>query len=171
MSEPNEPKPLLEVHMLSQPRCAAGVRDMIAAIVRRLGFDEQSAGQVALATDEALANVIAHGYQRRDDGAIWMRVYPLDARGRPRCDCQQARGVRIVIEDEGQQVDPRTIQGRDLDDIRPGGLGVHIINHYMDEVCFEKRDGAGMRLTMIRRLASVEKAASAPPAIRPSGDR
>ena len=147
-------QPLVELHILSQPRCAAGVREMVMALSRSLGFDNTAAGQIALVVDEAIINVIAHGYGRRMDGPIWLRVYPLDEVGSPNACCCAPRGVRIEIEDEGRQVDPSGIQGRDLDDVRPGGLGVHIINHYMDEVRFEKRDGAGMRLTMTRSAAT-----------------
>jgi anti-sigma regulatory factor (Ser/Thr protein kinase) len=64
--------------------------------------------------------------------------------------------IRIVIEDEAQQIDPALIRSRDLDEIRPGGLGVHIIKTIMDEAAYEKRsDGkggtGGMRLTMMKK--------------------
>jgi hypothetical protein len=59
-------------------------------------------------------------------------------------------GLRIVIEDLGRQTDPGAIKGRDLDDVRPGGLGVHIIREVMDEVVYEKRPGGGMRLTLVK---------------------
>lgn len=157
--------PLVELRILSQPRCAAGVRDMIAALSRRMGFDKAGAGQIALAVDEAIANVIHHGYNRKEDGPIWVRIYTLDEQGAVNPRCGDVRAVRIVIEDEGRQVDPQSIRGRDLDDIRPGGLGVHIIKHYMDDVRFEKRDDAGMKLTMTRRLDSTKPTAPV------SGDR
>jgi hypothetical protein len=56
-------------------------------------------------------------------------------------------------------VDPTTIKSRDLDEIRPGGLGVHIITEVMDEVRWEKRtDGPiGMRLTMMKKRVSTGK--------------
>jgi anti-sigma regulatory factor (Ser/Thr protein kinase) len=53
-------------------------------------------------------------------------------------------------------VDPATIRSRDLDDIRPGGLGVHIIHEVMDEVRYERRDSRGMRLTMVKQRRSPE---------------
>lgn len=64
--------------------------------------------------------------------------------------------LRIVLEDEAEQVDPATIKSRDLEEVRPGGLGVHIIKSVMDEVKYERREGVGglggvgMRLTMIK---------------------
>jgi anti-sigma regulatory factor (Ser/Thr protein kinase) len=65
-------------------------------------------------------------------------------------DAHSPGGVRIVIEDEARQVDPTRMKSRDLEDIRPGGLGVHIIREVMDEAVYEKRAPVGMRLTMVK---------------------
>lgn len=136
------------MEFFSQPRYLSGARDMVSAISKRLGFDDTACGQLALAVDEALCNVIRHGYDRRPDGRIWLSIWPL------RDTEASAGGIRIVIEDLAQQVDPDAIRGRDLDDIRPGGLGVYIIKQVMDAVRFEKRKEGGMRLHMVKRLAS-----------------
>ncbi|MGP1271963.1 MAG: ATP-binding protein [Phycisphaerales bacterium] len=136
--------PALEVRMRSEPMYLAGAREMVVGLARRIGFRDGEAGQIALATDEALANVINHGYGRRPDGPIWIRLWPRVVGG--------DAGLTIVIEDEGTQIEPERICGRSLDDIRPGGLGVHIIREVMDEAKYEKREGSGMRLTMVKRL-------------------
>lgn len=134
---------LVELEMLSQPRLLAGARTLVGTIAQRLGFTEHECGQISLAVDEALCNVINHGYARREDGRIWLKVGELtDTDGRV--------GIRIVIQDRAAQVCPTTIKPRELDDIRPGGLGVHLIRQTMDEVTYELRDGGGMQLTMTR---------------------
>lgn len=139
--------PDIRVHLVSDPTYLSGVRDLIAAVSRRLSFSDDACGQIALAVDEALANVIRHGYDRRRDGPITVSIWPLPGdNGHPR------PGIRIVVEDEAKQVDPCQIKSRDLDQIRPGGLGVHIIRQIMDEVVYEKRTGPGMRLTLVKRL-------------------
>jgi len=145
-----EERPHLCLELLSQPRYLCGARDMISAIARRLGFGDLECSQIALAVDEALSNVMRHGYAEREDGKIWVSFWPArdERTGRP--------GLRIVIEDQGRQVDPANICGRDLDDIRPGGLGVHIIRQVMDNVSYERRDGAGMRLIMEKRAPGAE---------------
>ncbi|MEM8757493.1 MAG: ATP-binding protein [Planctomycetota bacterium] len=134
----------IEVRLRSRPIYLAGTRELVVGLCRRLGFPEQVSGQIALATDEALANVINHGYGRRPDGLIWLKLWPESSPG--------VRGIRVVIEDEGEQIDPEAIFGRDLDDVRPGGLGVHIMRQVMDHVRHEKRDPDGMRLTMSKAL-------------------
>lgn len=137
-------RPQIRVEMLSNPLYLSGARDLVSAVAQRLGFTESNRCQVALAVDEALCNIIRHGYDRRPDGLIWLSVWPLADEG-------QGPGLRIIIEDEARQVEPEKIKGRDLADVKPGGLGVHIIREVMDEATYEKRDGAGMRLTMVKR--------------------
>jgi anti-sigma regulatory factor (Ser/Thr protein kinase) len=131
--------------MVSDPMFLSGAREMVAAVARRVGLTDAAAGQVALAVDEALCNVMRHGYGRRADGTIWLALTPVR-------DGEQAgtrAGIRIVIEDEARQVEPEQIRSRDLADVRPGGLGVHIIREVMDSAVYEKREGGvGMRLTM-----------------------
>lgn len=137
--------PDIRVQMVSDPTYLSGARDLVSAVARRLGFTEEGCGQIALAVDEALCNVIRHGYERRKDGPIWISLWPLAAEN------GSGPGIRIVLEDEAKQVDPSVIKSRDLDEVRPGGLGVHIIKQVMDEAVYEKRDGAGMRLTLVKR--------------------
>lgn len=137
------------VQMLSQPRYLSGARELVSAVAKRFGFDDHSCGQIALAVDEALCNVIRHGYNRRPDGTIWMSIWPEGvAEGSD--DSVPPSGIRIVIEDEANQVDPDAIKGRDLEDVRPGGLGVYIIRQVMNTVQFEKRRERGMRLVMVK---------------------
>jgi anti-sigma regulatory factor (Ser/Thr protein kinase) len=164
-------EPHVRLQILSQPRYLCGAREMVAAVAKRIGFSDLSCSQIALAIDEALANVMRHGYSDRPDGPIWLSVWPLSQQAAPRrkADPDETAsrpaaengkpaspsapvGLRIVIEDEAKQIDPSSIKGRDLEDIRPGGLGVHIIRHVMDCVDYAKRDGKGMRLTLEKRL-------------------
>ncbi len=140
----------LRLELVSHPRYLCAVRDCMAASARALGFAENQAAQIALAVDEAVANVIRHGYDSRADGVIWVNVIPV-------VDGARGPGVRVVIEDEAKQVEPATIKGRDLADIRPGGLGVHIIKEVMDVAVYEKRSGKGMRLTIEKYVSSPAK--------------
>jgi len=136
--------PAVEVRLLSDPIFLAGARELVLGLTRRLGFRQDESGRIALAVDEALANVINHGYERQRNKPIWLHVWTQTQSGSP--------GIRIVIEDEAKQIDPDSICGRDLDDIKPGGLGVHIIREVMDSAVYERREAAGMRLTMNKAL-------------------
>jgi anti-sigma regulatory factor (Ser/Thr protein kinase) len=135
------PGPDLRLEMLSQPRLLAAARALVGNLAQRLGFSEIQSGQISLAVDEALCNIINHGYDRQPDGHIWLSLWDVTT-DRP--------GVKVVIEDRARQVDPSVIRSRDLDDIRPGGLGVYIIREIMDEVIYEHRQNGGMRLTLVK---------------------
>jgi anti-sigma regulatory factor (Ser/Thr protein kinase) len=157
-SSPPTKTPQLRIELRSNPLFLSGVRELVVAVSKRLGFTDEAGGQIALAVDEALCNVIRHGYKKAPDRPIWLSLWaeggawrdgppsPTGGSGDERPDA-----IRIVIEDEAQQVDPAAIKSRDLDEIRPGGLGVHIIKTVMDEASYEKRGAMGMRLTMMKK--------------------
>lgn len=139
------PEPQLRLEMVSQARFLAAARAMISNVAQRLGFSEIQCGQISLAVDEALCNIINHGYAKQPDGRIWINVHDLPG---------DIPALKIVIEDRAKQVDPETIRSRDLEDIRPGGLGVYIIRKVMDTAKYEKREGGGMRLTLVKTAAN-----------------
>jgi anti-sigma regulatory factor (Ser/Thr protein kinase) len=132
----------IRLELRSNPRLLAATRALVATYAQRIGFDDLQSGQISLAVDEALCNVIKHGYEGREDGRILVR-FEVD---------QGKRALRILIEDEARQVDPDSIRSRDLDEIRPGGLGVYIIREVMDDVKYERRSEGGMRLVLCKRL-------------------
>jgi anti-sigma regulatory factor (Ser/Thr protein kinase) len=128
----------------SDPAELAKVRERIEAIATGAGLGEEAATRVVLAVDEALTNVIRHAYEQRLDERIDI-------------DVRTAGGeLRIAIRDYGPSVDPARICSRDLDDVRPGGLGVHIMNECMDSVDYSPADGGGTMLTM-RKCLSAQK--------------
>lgn len=147
MTNSSAATPHVHIQLLSQPRYLCGARELILATMSRFGFNDLACSQIALAVDEALANVICHGYERCPSGMIWVSIWPLDE-----SEDGAVAGARIVIEDEARQVEPEQIKGRNLEEIRPGGLGVHIIREVMDHVEYSKRDGCGMRLVLEKRL-------------------
>jgi len=138
-------EPDIRMRLKSHPRLLASVRSMIVGLAGRIGFGEVESGHVALAVDEALANIIRHGYEQREDENIEIRVWVIE---------EPKAGIRIVIDDEARQVDPEIMRGRDLEDVRPGGLGVHIMNEVMDSCMFERREEKGMRVTLEKHLES-----------------
>ena len=132
----------LHVEFHSRPGYLAIIRQMVDAFAARLGFPPADASRICLAVDEALCNVIRHGYDSSPDGRIWLTINEPSEDG-----C-----IEFIVEDRARQVDLDTIRSRDLEDIRPGGLGVHLIEEIMDSVHYEHRDGGGMRLTMRKRI-------------------
>lgn len=153
---PDTPHLILQVQ--SNPLFLSGVREMVSNIAKRLGFTDEACGQMALAVDEALCNVIRHGYQKVADRPIWLTIYAVGGVSTPEAlaagHANPVNALKIVIDDESPHIDLAKIKSRDLDDIRPGGLGVHIIREVMDEVKYEHRRPTGMRLTMLKKRTS-----------------
>ena len=148
MSTPNR----LQLSITSDPKCLPIVRSAAERMAELEGLGSADAHGLMLAIDEAVTNVIRHGYGGRPDQPIAIALNAVTAKdGR--------RGIAVEIRDRGRQVDPRTIQGRDLDDVRPGGLGVHIIQSVMDEVTYSCPPDGGMLLRMVK-YASAPKSCS-----------
>ena len=99
-------------------------------------------GDVSL--DEALANIIKHAYAGADDRPIEVEVTAAGTNG--------VETLQIRLRDYGRSVDPSEIRSRELHDVRPGGLGVHIMNEYMDAVDYTPADGGGTVLTLTKKF-------------------
>ncbi len=123
----------------SDPRYLRIVRDFLTSLLDELGFDTRDCTGIVLAVNEACANVIKHCYRgdtsQRVDLAI--RITP--------------QVLTIELRDYGDQMDVACIEPRDLDDVRPGGLGTHLMHAIMDEVTYDVSSGIGTVLRMSKR--------------------
>jgi sigma-B regulation protein RsbU (phosphoserine phosphatase) len=95
-----------------------------------------------MAVDEACQNIVRHAYKGRDDaGDI---VIDFMRRG---------GALEIDIMDFADPVDPDTIRPRDITEVRPGGLGVHLIKSVCDEAKFvTPPPGVGNLFKLTKRL-------------------
>jgi anti-sigma regulatory factor (Ser/Thr protein kinase) len=114
------------------------VRRRVIDAVVAAGVPPAVADDVALAISEACANIIEHAYHGAAGQSIRLVVAVEPGR------------LRVVLEDDAPAVDPRAIVPRELDDLRPGGLGVHFIREIMNHVRVEPRPEGGNRLEMTR---------------------
>jgi anti-sigma regulatory factor (Ser/Thr protein kinase) len=136
-------EPEIQVQILSRPELLAPVRSMANALAQDAGLDDMSACHLVLAMDEALTNVIRHGYAGSPDGRIWIRLARLP----------DGPGLRVEILDRARTVDPDQLRSRDLDEIRPGGLGMHLIRSLVDRFEHAARSEGGMRMVLEKRPA------------------
>jgi anti-sigma regulatory factor (Ser/Thr protein kinase) len=144
--------PDISMQISSQPRYLGVVRAAVETAAKKMGLSDDEAAKITLAVDEAIANVIRHGYGGQTDQPIWLKMSPKSRDGRD--------GIEIVVEDRCLGVDLSRIKSRSLDEIRPGGLGVHIITGVMDEVEYQSRDdGEGVRLRMVKYTHPAEQPA------------
>ena len=123
----------------TSPAWSRAIRLLIGAACQQCGFTSRDAGQVAMAVDEALSNIFRHGYQGSTEGRVRLS-YKTTLGPEP--------SIAIELEDDAIQVDTELIRSRDLDDVKPGGLGVHLIQTVMDTATWERRAEGGMLLSM-----------------------
>ncbi|MHC4214654.1 MAG: ATP-binding protein [Planctomycetota bacterium] len=134
----------VELRILANPDYLCVVRMAVRQTAGIFGFQEDKAESITLAVVEALTNIIRHSYDGPCDKPIIVRLNKI-------CYGEKDRpAIEIVIRDFGKQVDAETIKSRDLDELRPGGVGVHIIHSVMDEVEFSHADDCGMQLRLVK---------------------
>ena len=146
------PRKPIQLHFCSSPAHLPVVRAAVEKMCDLLGMDSDATGGVVLSVDEAMTNIIKHAYDGDRGQPIDLVMTPV---GQP-----DPTALEICLSDRGRYADPAQIRSRDLDDVRPGGLGVHIIFKCMDEVTYCRREGGGTVLTMIKNLQPTDVEAS-----------
>ncbi|MHC1728617.1 MAG: ATP-binding protein [Syntrophobacteraceae bacterium] len=114
------------------------VRALVGKISERIGFDVRESDKLVLAIDEACTNVIRYAYKNDSAGRLIL-TFTLSR-----------SALEIQIRDFGSAADPSFFQSRDLNEIRPGGLGLHFIKSAMDKLEYECPPDGGMLLKMVK---------------------
>ena len=133
-------KDSLVITIPSHPKFLSVARAVTNRIGQLYDIAEDTIEEIKLAVDEACANVIKHAYKGDTSKKIILKYRVT------------GDAFKVIIEDNGSKVSKRHVKGRDLDDIRPGGLGVHFIKKVFDIFEFDERKGKGNRLTLVRHM-------------------
>jgi serine/threonine-protein kinase RsbW len=120
---------LLELRLPSAPRLLHIVRSVVGQAAALRGFSEEETQFIILAVDEACSNVIRHAYQGREDGEIVISC------------TERPDGIEFLLTDFGKAADAACWPKRSLDEVRPGGLGLALIQAVMDRVEYRRGDG------------------------------
>jgi len=134
--------------LYSNPKWLSVARAAVERLTEVLGFPVEQCRSITRAVDEALTNIVRHSYSNRLDQPITMYF----RRAQRRHDGQVQQGLEILLCDRGPAVDPSKFQGRPLEEVRPGGLGLHFIQQAMDTVEFTRK-GSTNRLYLVKYLA------------------
>ncbi|MDF1702664.1 MAG: ATP-binding protein [Planctomycetota bacterium] len=124
--------------MPSHPRYLPLLRALVGESATLVGFDSDLRTRVLLAVTEAVTNVIRHAY-----GGVLTKPIDLEVRATD-------ESLRLDLIDYGLFIDPKHIASRPLEDVRPGGLGVHLIKTTMDRVEYRENAHGGTTLTMVK---------------------
>lgn len=126
----------------SHPKYLPLVRSVVQEGASLAGFDPDLTQRILLAVTEAVTNVIRHAYSNDATRPIDLEVLAEDGT------------LRLDLVDYGEFVDPKYIESRPLDDVRPGGIGVHLIKSTMDNVEYRKNAHGGTTLSMLKNAAA-----------------
>lgn len=120
------------------------VREMLSSNVRKTDLTEKEENKVILAVDEAITNIMEHGYESSQEGWIDIEVKSTEDK------------LRIVIEDSGKQFDPNTMEDPDvLQHVEEGkkeGLGIFLMRQIMDEVRYRFKEGNKNEICLVKYI-------------------
>jgi anti-sigma regulatory factor (Ser/Thr protein kinase) len=127
-----------EIEFASHPANLCLVRDFVRQFLRPLELSEVEKDLIVLGLDEACTNVIRYAYHQQTNQLIALV-----------CE-QREKSLVFRLRDYGAQCDPGQLQGRPMDLVQPGGLGIHLIKRAFDQVDYNlKRQGTELVLTKL----------------------
>jgi serine/threonine-protein kinase RsbW len=126
------------------------IRNFIAGVAKKVGFDAEYSNKIELAVDEACTNVIEHAYQHDESQNIDIAI---------KIDYNK---FMVVVTDRGQSFKMDEIELPDmksyLAELRVGGLGIYLMRTLMDEVDYHSKPGGKNEVTMVKYFLKKEKA-------------
>ncbi len=133
-------EPVWHRRLALDPPALSDLRAHVRAAAAACGLGEAETARLVLAVDEAAQNIIRHGYQSDAGGPVEIALW------------QDGRDLKVRLRDFAPLADLAQIRPRPLDQVRPGGLGTHLIATIMDEVVYRHaEDGSGNILDMSMR--------------------
>ncbi|SDH45401.1 ATP-binding protein [Roseospirillum parvum] len=134
-------------HLLWRGRVAAraanlaDIRRAVAGALEGLPAGPDWRHDLVLAVDEACQNIVRHAYGGKETGDIVIEMAWKDDT------------VIVTLVDFADPVDPHCLVIRDPAEVRPGGLGLHLIREVTDRAEFlSPPAGAGNLLRLIKRF-------------------
>ena len=120
------------------------VRRFVESSARALGVNEPAVSDLVLAVDEAVTNIIVHGYKNQP-GSVELSI---DADG---------TALIVRLRDKAPEFDPCSYPKLDLrssleKDI-PGGFGLHLIHNAVDDIGYRILRAGENELTLVKRNA------------------
>ena len=103
------------------------VRTFCREVFEKLQIDQNLKDELVLAIAEAAQNIVKHAYKNNTQTDDKMVV---------QISCKDNK-LQIGFYDMGTPVDPNKVKHREIDNVKPGGLGTFFIQEIMDAVEFK----------------------------------
>ncbi len=143
----------VELTVPSDTTYLSKVREAVIAVLGHGLFSPVKANLIALAIDEAVANIMEHAYthEREGGGRKDIQII-LDA---------TPRRFEVLIRDHGMAFDPRGVPDVDVREHvkrgRKGGLGIFLMRRIMDEINYSFKQGVHNELQMIKYIDDAQQ--------------
>jgi anti-sigma regulatory factor (Ser/Thr protein kinase) len=136
---------LLRLELPSDPSLLCAVRGAVERLTEAFGFSAPDCRAVTRAVDEALTNIIRHAYNGRPDRPIEMLFRSVHGQ----VNSKASEGLEILLCDHGPSIERAKLCMRALEEVKPGGLGLHFIQQSMDIVEYKRANGTN-RLRLVK---------------------
>ena len=103
------------------------VRNFCREVFEKLQIQQDLKDELVLAIAEAAQNIVKHAFKNAADANELMVV---------QISCENNK-LQIAFYDRGTPVDPNKVKHREIDNVKPGGLGTFFIQEIMDAVEFK----------------------------------
>ena len=103
------------------------VRSFCREVFEKLQIQEDLKDELVLAIAEAAQNIVKHAFKNAASPNELMVV---------QISCENNK-LQIAFYDRGTPVDPKKVKHREIDNVKPGGLGTFFIQEIMDVVEFK----------------------------------
>ena len=103
------------------------VRNFCREVFEKLQIQEELKDELVLAIAEAAQNIVKHAFKNAASANELMVV---------QISCENNK-LQIAFYDRGTPVDPKKVKHREIDNVKPGGLGTFFIQEIMDAVEFK----------------------------------
>ncbi len=132
---------LFEIRFLAKPERLSLVRALVKETTENIGCSKDLTEKLVIAVNEACMNIIQHAYKGDESGEI---IFEMS---------NNEKELYFRLIDYAEPIDLGSVKPRDLNDIRPGGLGTHFIAEIMDEhVMGHLDEGKGNYLEMKKKI-------------------
>lgn len=120
------------------------VRTFVTTMIQKSGLSRQDENKIVLAVDEAVTNIIEHGYEKDQSGTIEIEIE------------SSAQSFIVSIRDEGKFFNPELAPDPDImEHLKMGkkkGLGIFLMRQIMDEVKYRFKGGVKNELTLVKHI-------------------
>lgn len=142
----------IEMTVPAKPDYVGVVRLTISGLANRMGFAFDEIEDIKIAVSEAVTNVVNHAYADGEKGQVRIGCNIFDD------------SIEITVVDQGKSFDVESISknlgpvdGKSVDQLNEGGLGLFLIDTLMDKVEISSEAGVVVMMTKYLHRDEVEE--------------